>query len=597
MSRGEFYCANEYNDIGEFKHFPAEIYRKPWEENPSGKEQAALGEEATTLQPKPQKLKKSGEASSLVDKLFNSLRGAATVATVAVASVAVTTSFVTSAPQAELVSYECGDTYIEYEMQVDGLEEDGAYAIVLSTTNEEDVRTEVDGNGTYQNRIEGLRPEWEYTLSLVQYDAFLGEIRHMEVKLQTLKHADQEPIPPPAPEPEPEPEPDPAPVPAPKPCITVTDTEIIGINKVRAYFTCTDLPEGALAELDVLLGDAGADRILLTAADVAAGYADLVVESSATITVTPVILIAENGETVSVECDTYTHTFVQNLHVEVMVGLADQSIMFYPIGIACGADLICVTSSLEPDEPELLWFEEVVQLWCDASDVITYTLYLTNENGDVLSNEVSVTVDTTVSLPSYVYNLNAVNPGDVGVTYNDDGTINLYIQTSFSAQDEAVYYQITVGGIRYVSREPLARIERIPDQSYALRYDVCVDIDGKQYSIFNTTPSGMVNEAYFYLESSLEDTALHLWIYKDAMYIDLDTVVLTSSVGEEIRLAQGDFVYNEEHGYYEAQVTFTERAEEVTVSAMANPFYNGLDGVGDYIGNTRKIFEITVYQP
>ena len=167
MSKGEFYTANEYNTISEYKHFPAETYRKPWEENPSGNEDADLGAEATSIQKKPEKAKKNDDTKTLMEKIFNSIRGAAT-ATVAAASVLVTaTALVTGTPVAELVRYECGDTYLEYEIEVSGLEDDGDYAIVLSTTDEENIEREIDGNGSYSERIEGLKPEWEYTLSLV----------------------------------------------------------------------------------------------------------------------------------------------------------------------------------------------------------------------------------------------------------------------------------------------------------------------------------------------------------------------------------------------------------------------------------------------
>ena len=490
MSQGEFYGTNEYNTINEYKHFPAEMYQKTWEENECGREEADLGKETTSLQSKPQRIKQSGQAKTLIDKLFHSVRGVATAATVAAASAVVVTTLVTSAPQAELVGYECGDTYIEYEMQVSGLEEDGEYAIVLSTTNEEDKEVELNGDGVYRNRIEGLKPQWEYTLSLVQYDSLLGEIRHFEAKLQTLKHSNQEPIPPPAPEPIPPP----APEPMSTPSVTVTDTEIVGINKIRLYFTHSDLPDESTVELDVQIGDLSLDGIVLTPVDIERGYVELLMEASASLTVTPSVIAVDNGEEVKTVCAEYTHIFEETFQAEVMVGLYEQAITVYPVAITGDADRISVTSSLKPDTPELVWLEDAVKLWYDTAGVITYTMYLSNDKGDILSNVVTVTVDTAVSAPSSGYYLEAQNPGDVSITHNDDGTINMYIQTRFEAQDEDIYYQITLGGIRYISREPLARIEHIPDQSYALSYDVCIDINGIRYSIYSVTPSGMANE-------------------------------------------------------------------------------------------------------
>ena len=98
VSQGEFYGTNEYNTINEYKHFPVEMYQKTWEENECGREEADLGKETTSLQSKPQRIKQSGQAKTLIDKLFHSVRGVATAATVAAASAVVVTTLVTSAP-------------------------------------------------------------------------------------------------------------------------------------------------------------------------------------------------------------------------------------------------------------------------------------------------------------------------------------------------------------------------------------------------------------------------------------------------------------------------------------------------------------------
>ena len=585
MSQGEFYGTNEYNTINEYKHFPAEMYQKTWEENECGREEADLGKETTSLQSKPQRIKQSGQAKTLIDKLFHSVRGVATAATVAAASTVVVTTLVTSAPQAELVGYECGDTYIEYEMQVSGLEEDGEYAIVLSTTNEEDKEVELNDDGVYRNRIEGLKPQWEYTLSLVQYDSLLGEIRHFEAKLQTLKHSNQEPIPPPAPEP------------MSTPSVTVTDTEIVGINKIRLYFTHSDLPDESTVELDVLFGDASTARLVLAGEDIAKGYAELTMGSSATLTVTPTVVADSNGEMLRTVCEAYTHTFAQTFAVETMVGLYDGAVTFYPIGITCGAEYVSITSSEAPGTAELVWLEDVIRLWYTTEDVITYSMHFSDDTGAVLSNTVTVTVDTSIVPPSTGYHMQTPNPSDVSITYNDDGTVNLYIQTKFESERTELYYQISLDSIRYVSRDPLARIEHIPDQSYALRYDVCMDINGVQYSIFSVSPSGMVNEAYLYLEYILENNILSLQIYKEDMHADMNSVRLLSSGGEEILLTETDFVYNDMSGSYDYEVEFSKQTDAVVISMMANPYYEGLESIDSYIGNTRKLWEVTAYQP
>jgi hypothetical protein len=173
----------------------------------------------------------------------------------------------------------------------------------------------------------------------------------------------------------------------------------------------------------------------------------------------------------------------------------------------------------------------------------------------------------------------------------------MYIQTEFTSDNEDVYYQITVGSMRYKSREKLLKIEHIPDESYPLQYDVCIDIDGVQYSIFHVSPSGVANEPYFLIESSLEGNILSLVLYKDIMYVDMNSVKLISSSGEEISLSETDFIYNEEYGLYEIMVEFTQPLTHVVIQMQANPYHEGLEELDDYVGNARKTFEETVYEP
>ena len=127
----------------------------------------------------------------------------------------------------------------------------------------------------------------------------------------------------------------------------------------------------------------------------------------------------------------------------------------------------------------------------------------------------AIAVSTSVVVPEADYYLAGTNPSEIGITYNDDGTINMYIPTQFEADMDELYYQITIGDIRYTSRDKIARIEGIPNIPYAVIYDVCIDIDGKTYSIFNTVPSGMANEEYSYFDANLVDNVLTLQVYEN----------------------------------------------------------------------------------
>ena len=67
--------------------------------------------------------------------------------------------------------------------------------------------------------------------------------------------------------------------------------------------------------------------------------------------------------------------------------------------------------------------------------------------------------------------------------------------------------------------------------------------------------------------------------------------------GEEITLSETDFIYNEEYGRYEIMVEFTKPLTHVVIQMQANPYHIGLEELGEYLGNARKTFEETVYQP
>ena len=573
MHQGEFYSAKEFNATSEYRHFPAEVYIKPREENACGREDADLGREATTLQAKPKKATRSNAAKSIVDKVFNSVRGAATVATVSAALV-VGGAIAVSAPKAEPIAITSTDTAITYEIKVEGLEEKGEYAFRLSDGEQTFFEEELDGDGVYQGTVEGLIPETEYTLSLIEYSAFLGEVQHFTERIKTLGTA-LNPIPPPE--------------------VEITRLSIVGLNTIRIDFTHKNLPQEGEVTFDLLYGNLVSEAVLLSETDIQNGYVTVTEVKSATMTVTPTVTVKEE----QTKGDSFTHTFSETLMADMTVGLgvSNQRVTFFLQGISSEAAYIHLTSSEKPEEPEFLWIEEVVEVFYDTQGVITYTLYFTNENGDKLSNEVSFTVDTSIPIPEAEYNFYFYNTGDIGVTYNEDGTVNIYIPTEFSSENEDVYYQILLGSIRYSSREPLAKFEHIPNTNYPLRYDICIDIDGVEYSFLSQTPSGTVNEPNFYVYGEWADDTLLLQLEKELLYMDLDSVLLRLSNGEEMTLSASDFVYNEENSTYDLSLPLSPAVTWVTIQVLANPNYTPQLEAISYIGNLRTQFEATVEKP
>ena len=685
MNNGEFYSSSEYNSVSEYAQFPAELYIKPKEENKSGNENADLGKETTTLQHKAIPKADNGNTKTLVDKIFNSIKTVAATATVAAAALVVTTSFVTNAPKVELVNLNCGADYVEYELEIDKLQEDVAYSIVVGSPKQEENRTTLTENGNYKNRIDGLKPDWEYTLSVVSEDTILGEVTHYQIKFQTLKYVDNE-------EPPLESEPETDPLPEPEATITIntepqnsllgyvsyyevnieneenginytisyekdgvsfkemaldsysgeidisaqTEFDIViyvefndakieigrtsfvkpaytppsvnisnviisGLDEIQIFFTTNNIGENSEIEFTITYGDLSVNNLNLTASDLENGYVTTYMYSSNSLSIKPYVTTYDNGFERNTECDTHEHVFDSTLFVETKIGLTAaysyKSVTFYPTGITNGAQNLMVISSEDPSTPELLWLGSELFIEYSSETEVTYTLYFANDEGDALSNEITVTLDTSVIAPDVDYTFNPVNTGDVGITYNDDGTINAYLNTNFACENEDIYYQVTLGRFRYQTREAIARIEGIPDETYPLIFDICFDVNGQHYSFYRTSLSGVVNEASVesYITSTISDNSLSLQFYSiNDIYLDFNNLKAVSSTGEEIILSESMFTFDDINSTHELTIEFTQAFEYVTLYVIANPNYLDVKDTPNYSGNIRKTFEVVI---
>ena len=103
------------------------------------------------------------------------------------------------------------------------------------------------------------------------------------------------------------------------------------------------------------------------------------------------------------------------------------------------------------------------------------------------------------------HSLNAVNPGDALITYNDDGTINMYRKTDFSCEDtrismNAFSYETSAtqsdgktiykNGHDSIESNGYSIIEDIPSNMYIFNYYICLDYENVRYISFMEYPSG-----------------------------------------------------------------------------------------------------------
>ncbi len=103
---------------------------------------------------------------------------------------------------------------------------------------------------------------------------------------------------------------------------------------------------------------------------------------------------------------------------------------------------------------------------------------------------------------------NNPNPGESLVTYNEDGTINLYRDMNFTSDDGNLYYDSFlytdalyddggmlkeyVGGIHHRSRERISAMENLEESSYMFVYYTIYHMDNVYYRMEKGVPSGSV---------------------------------------------------------------------------------------------------------
>ena len=136
------------------------------------------------------------------------------------------------------------------------------------------------------------------------------------------------------------------------------------------------------------------------------------------------------------------------------------------------------------------------------------------------------------------------------VSYNPDGTINIYIPTDFASEDPRVYYEVVLGGQSYRFTESLARIEGIENTTYPLEYRVCIDDEnGMKYVLWSTSVSGVVNDDYRAISLSAEDGRVTVGIFAGLEQLG-EVLRLVINGGEAIRFRSSDILYSEEAGGY-----------------------------------------------
>lgn len=139
-------------------------------------------------------------------------------------------------------------------------------------------------------------------------------------------------------------------------------------------------------------------------------------------------------------------------------------------------------------------------LLVDTTYTFQFFLYANGEESPAGELTRTLTVPQFSDLPSYF--CNSPNPGDVMITYNEDGTSNVYLYMNVQETVYDMYYKVyleniedSVGAALFecVGKENVAVLNHIPAGTYALKYGVMINDNGTCYSAYDMVwPSGTI---------------------------------------------------------------------------------------------------------
>ncbi len=177
----------------------------------------------------------------------------------------------------------------------------------------------------------------------------------------------------------------------------------------------------------------------------------------------------------------------------------------------------------------------------------TFSYQALDEQGNVLIDEQTCTINVASSLPSFEFNY--TNPGDYVETYNKDGTINLYTNVGFACDDENVYYEIVYYGGEiservYRSRDPHVAFENMPDQEYYLVYYVIYEWEGVRYVLQRIAVSGNTGQdVRSYVDITVTEATVQVSL-SSSVVLQGDAVIVVNG-SERRTVAFADFVENQ----------------------------------------------------
>lgn len=189
-------------------------------------------------------------------------------------------------------------------------------------------------------------------------------------------------------------------------------------------------------------------------------------------------------------------------------------------------EVLDVDGALVASSDALGSFEDPVR-FTNLDAEATYTFRILLNGSEVNQFSKTLVIPTYENLPSY-YCSNP-NPGDAYVTYNEDGTSNVYLQMSVQDTTYDMYYKVTLYDCsvsddsifyEFIGNDSIASFENIPRGIYSIKYAAMLRDGDTAYSVFDRGwPSGT-------LELGLDDAGRYPNSSPASAYFDSGSGIL-----------------------------------------------------------------------
>ena len=202
---------------------------------------------------------------------------------------------------------------------------------------------------------------------------------------------------------------------------------------------------------------------------------------------------------------------------------------------------------------------------------------------------------------------NSPNPGDSLVTYNDDGTINIYRNMMFKTNSSNTYYdafiynkeiedtetrkKTYIDGHHNISNEQYSIIENIPEKDYYFHYFQVLKNNDVYYYVKKETPSGgiQVNDLINVSISGIYEESTN------TTSININTYLTQDAINNKCNIDGVEYEIIKTDNGYALSIEGDAIGKEITISA--NMYFNNYDDFNSNIalkGNKYKTYKFTI---